>query len=206
MENVLLLASSSTSRQQLLKEVCIPFSVVPQTADELSPSCGMPLEQLVTCIARMKMDHVIMPAGTGGEERFVLTADTLTHYASGVVAGKPSNKEQAIRQIQEARAGQITTGTAFCLEKRRYELNEGVNSWQCIGQAVRFVSAQYQFYIPDMWLDRYFELSNGYYGSGAIAVEGFGSLFLKELCGSYSTIVGLPLYELREELDLMGFF
>ncbi len=206
MNNILLLASSSSSRQQLLTDACIPFTIVPQVAEELAPDSGLPLQELVERIATAKMDHVVMPAGVEGDIAFVLTADTLTQYASGVIAGKPVNKEHAIEQIKAARAGQIVTATAFCLEKKEFKMTAGAGSWHSIERVIRYVPAQYQFIVPDEWIERYFELSKGYQGSGAIAIEGFGSLFLKEVQGSYSAIVGLPLYELREELNRLRFF
>lgn len=205
MNNVLFLGSSSVSRQQLLKDAGIPFILVPQNADELACDWGMSLQKLVEHIAISKMNHVIMPTGNDGDYAYVLTADTLTEHSSGAIVGKPVNKDQAIEQIRAARAG-VTTGTAFCLEKRQFITKAGIGSWHSVERVVTYLSAQYQFIIPDEWIDRYFELSMGYQGCGAIAIEGFGSLFLKEVHGSYSAIVGLPLYELREELERLGFF
>jgi predicted house-cleaning NTP pyrophosphatase (Maf/HAM1 superfamily) len=68
------------------------------------------------------------------------------------------------------------------------------------------VTADYVFDVPDAWLDIYLEKSRGLVASGAIAIEEFGSQFLKTVHGSYTTIVGLPMYELREALEKIGFF
>lgn len=201
MKHTLLVGSSSASRQQLLKEAAIPFMVVPQNADETKCDWGMPLQQVVEQIAAYKMEHVIMPVGEQGQISYVLTADTLSQDSSGAIVGKPASMQAAIEQIRVSRAGMIT-GTAFCLEKRRYDQG----AWDMQERVMRFVSSHYQFDVPEEWIDRYFALSNGYQGSGAIAIEGFGSLFLKEMRGSYSAVVGLPLYELREALSQLGFF
>jgi len=110
---------------------------------------------------------VQMPAAyKDGEYAFVLTADTLTQYASGIIAGKPGNKQQAIEQIKAAREGLITTGTAFCLEKKQWQVSSAGDGgeWHCVQQVVQYVSAHYQFNVPDNWIDRYFELSRGYQG------------------------------------------
>ncbi len=42
--------------------------------------------------------------------------------------------------------------------------------------------------------------------SGAVAIEDYGAQFLKTVDGSHSAIIGLPLFELREALDELGFF
>jgi len=201
MKNILLLASSSASRKQLLTDAAIPFVTVPQDADESACDWGMSLQKVVEHIAIFKMAHVIMPTGADGQEKYVLTADTLTLNKSGEILGKPTSREQAIAHIKSIRAG-VSTGTAFCLEKKLFH----DNAWHTSEQIVRFVQAEYQFNVPDAWIERYFEASEIYQKSGAIAIEGFGALFLKEVRGSYYTIVGLPLFELRESLEKIGFF
>ena len=62
---------------------------------------------------------------------------------------------------------------------------------QCIG-------AEYIFNIPDQWLEKYLGDYAGSSVSNAIAIEDFGEQFLKVVHGSYSAIIGLPIYELRK--------
>lgn len=45
-----------------------------------------------------------------------------------------------------------------------------------------------------------------YNSAGALFVEGFGAQFVKEVNGSYSAIIGLPMFEVREALEQIGFF
>ena len=66
--------------------------------------------------------------------------------------------------------------------------------------------ADYVFEVPEEWIDIYLEKSVGLRASGAIAIEDFGEQFLKSVSGSYSAIVGLPMFELREALSQLGFF
>ncbi len=201
-EHVLYLGSQSPSRQQLLREARIPFTLVDQDADERSCDWGLPAEQLVLHIARKKMERVVLPAGTDGQTCFVLTADTLTHDKQGRVYGKPENREQAKHNVKLFRDG-CTVGTAFCLEKRTWR----DDAWQPVERIEKYVAAQCVIAIPDELIDHYFDTMPGaLHASGGIMVDSFGAQFVKQMSGSYTTILGLPMFELREALATLHFF
>jgi septum formation protein len=208
MTNILYLASKSKSRQRLLKEAGINFEIIDQNADERSLSWDRPLKELLEIIAIFKMDNIIIPNNLNQENNiiFVLTADTMGVDQNGKIFGKPENKQDAINKIKAYRNG-AQTATAFCLDRKIFKNNK----WKLEERIINFVSAKYIFDIPDNWIERYFELSlasgiNYLQVSGAVAVEEFGAQFLKSVDGSYTTIVGLPMYELREALSKIGFF
>lgn len=201
MKNILLLGSTSQPRQQLLKEAQIPFQLVEQRADESQCDWGLPLQQLVEQIALYKMDHVVLPKGKKSEICFVLTADTLSQNKGGKIEGKPIDSDDAIKKIKAARAG-TRLCTSFCLDKKIW----CGGAWNIAERIQKSVFAEYQFIIPDEWIDNYLENSIGLSCSNAIAVDLYGAQFLKAVHGSYTTIVGLPMFELREALAQLGFF
>jgi len=202
MNNILLLGSKSYSRKLLLDFARIPYQVIEQDADETQCDWELAMPQVVANIARYKMKHVIMPQGTQeGQIAYVLTADTLSQEKDGTISGKPVNREDAINKIRRARAG-MRTGTAFCLDKRVWR-NE---KWEVEQRIEQYVEAEYIFDIPEAWIERYVQNSIVLNASGAIAIEEYGAQFLKEVRGSYSAIVGLPLFEIREALEEVGFF
>lgn len=202
MNNILLLGSKSYSRKLLLDYARIPYQVIEQDADETQCDWGLAMPQVVANIARYKMEHVVMPQGkTEGQIAFVLTADTLSQEKDGTIGGKPANLEDAIEKIRRARGG-MRTGTAFCLDKRVWQDGK----WQVEQRIEQYVEAAYIFDIPEEWIDRYIANTIALNASQAIAIEEYGAQFLKEVRGSYSTIVGLPLFEVREALEELGFF
>lgn len=203
MPHTLYLASSSASRQQLLKEAQIPFTIVSQSADEKKCDWTLPWQQVIENIARYKMAHVILPEHAKHQKHvFVLTADTMGVDIDGLVHGKPSDKQDAIDKIKALRRGG-KVGTAFCLERRSFK----DIAWVVEERIEQFVSADYEFDMPDEWIEKYFEAVPQYMKvSGAITIEGYGAQFLKSLKGSYSTVLGLPLFEVREALETLGFF
>lgn len=201
MLNTLFLGSKSQSRQQLLAKAGILFIVVSQDADETVCDWNLPMSDIVSRIALYKMDHVVLPAGSEGDTCFVLTADTLSCDAQGTIFGKPANRQEAINMIKATRNGGLT-GTAFCLDKKTWRSH----GWHCEQRITRYVASECFFDVPDSWLDIYLEQPFVYSSAGAIFVEDFGAQFVKEIKGSYSTIQGLPMYELREALNEIGFF
>ncbi len=201
MKHALYLASKSPSRQQLLREADIPFQMLSQTADEAACDWGLPLDKLVASIALHKMKHVDLSSFEEQKTLFILTADTLSQDENGTIQGKPKDRADAIAKIKQARDGtRLCTG--FCVDKKVWR--DGV--WHIEERIEQVVHARYTFSIPDEWIEQYLEKSIALGCSNAIAVEGYGAQFLKEVQGSYSTIVGLPMYEVRQALQKIGFF
>jgi septum formation protein len=202
--NILFLGSKSPSRKELLEQAGINFIGVSQDADETQCDWRLPLEQVVNHIALYKMKHVILPDGDKENEVcFVLTADTLSLEPDGTISGKPTDREDAIAKIKAAQKGWMRTATAFCLDRKIWK--NGV--WHLEERIQDCVVSEYIFHIPDNWIERYLEHEQrSAQASGAIAIEQFGIFFFKEVRGSFSSIVGLPMYELREALEKIGFF
>ena len=198
----LLLASKSPSRQMLLREANIDFTTIEQDADEAQCDWNLPVAEVVSHIALYKMEHARIPAGSNvGDICFVLTADTLSSDNNGIIHGKPTDLEDAIAKIKNARTGS-TLCTAFCLDRRIWD----GTIWNVDERIQQCVSSRYLFDIPDDWIETYLQQTLAQQCAGAIAVEGFGSQFLQLVEGSHSAIIGLPLFELRQALATLGFF
>lgn len=200
MKNILYLASKSASRKKLLEKAQIRFEILEQEADESQCDWGLPLQKVVESIAVHKMKHVIMPKGTEGQIAFVLTADTLSIDPTGAIRGKPDNLEDAIEKIKIARGGVNRCGTAYCLEKRIY--TNGI--WKTSKQILGYAEATYEFEVPDEYIVSYIEKSGALDAAGAIKIED-GLQFLKSVHGSYTAIIGLPMYHLWDHLLQLSF-
>ncbi len=197
----LFLGSSSQSRQMLLNQINIPFEVIGHTADEDLISRDAPFYEVLAAIARYKMDHVALLVGNEGDVAFVLTADSMGRDGQGTIHGKAKDREDALHKLKML--GQhAETATAFCLDRRFFKNG----AWILQERIEKVVGARYKFIVPENWIDRYFENSTALIVSGAIAIELYGSQFLESIDGSYSTVVGLPLFELRCALEKLGFF
>ncbi len=203
MHNILLVGSSSASRKQLLEEAKIPFMVIGHTAAEESVDHTLPLARLVQTIARLKMEHTIVPSSYTKEYAFVLTADSLGHDTLGKPLGKPRDREDAINKINAVNNKKSSNCVAVCIDKKKKDAH---GQWETVKRREICVESSFIFHVPEQWMERYLNHSWAMIASGAIAVENYGAQFTKLIEGSYSGIMGLPMYEVREALDALGFF
>ncbi len=201
MNTILYIATKSNSRKLLLERSGIPFEIIEQNADETKCGVGLPLPQLVEAITLCKMDHAILPAGKEGQTIFVLTADTLSLDNLGTIRGKPADLKEAREMLKAACGPNNICGTALCLDKKVFKNNE----WQTQRRIIRYAQAQYSFDIPESMIDSYVQRNDALQAAGAIKIEN-GAQFVKKIDGSYSAIVGLPMYELRLALEELGFY
>jgi septum formation protein len=125
----------------------------------------------------------------------------MSHDKTGTIHGKPVDKADAIAKIKAAREGSFLC-TAFCLDKKIWK----PGGWVIEERIADIVFAEFLYIVPDNWIEIYLEKTPYLDVSGAIAVEKFGNQFLKTVQGSYSTIIGLPLFEVRQALEKLGFF
>ncbi len=195
----LYLASQSRMRRVLLKQACIPFSLLEQSADEAD--CDWNEEPLIVAssIARYKMDHVILP--TDGHDCYVITADTICVDSKGAIHGKPVDHADAIKMLKLWREGALVI-TGFCIDKKSYTNS----TWYTTERIEEVVTTEIDFSIPDEWLKEYLKRTSFMDCSGAMTEEDYGFQFVKSIHGSYSNIIGLPLFEVRKALMAMDFF
>ena len=200
----LYLASQSPIRKQLLTEAQIPFSVIPQSADEEKHGISANVDKRVTEIAQAKMAHAEIPSGkTVGETCWVLTADSLVQSHAGTIFGKPNSYEHAVQMLRELRAGPCQVVTGFCCSRFVWD----GSMWRVDAEYCQAVAAQVVIDITDDWIATYLEKHPyALQTAGVLVVEGYGAQFVKTVHGSYTTVMGLPLYELRCALEKLSFF
>lgn len=199
---ILYMASNSASRKRLLADAGIPFQVIMQDADESQISTEQSLSDVVMQLAQLKMQHAQIPVGVQENEIcFVLTADTLGLTNSGRILCKPVDYVDAITMLQDARAGSLTV-TGFCLRKLQWQ--HGV--WVVIDEVIDFDQATSIFNVPGDFIDFYLQAIPYLSVSGAISIEGVGGQFLQSVNGSYETIVGLPMFKIRQALFQLSFY
>lgn len=201
MKHILYLASKSASRKKLLERAGIAFEIIGQDADESQCDWNNELQKVVENIALHKMNHIIMPAGKEGQIAFVLTADTLSVDTTGAIRGKPADEQEALQMLRNANGPNNRCGTALCIEKKIFKNG----AWQTERRIVKYAQATYDFYIPPEYMKKYLYDTGAMEAAGAIKIED-APQFVRSITGSYTAIVGLPMFELRQALQEMGFF
>ncbi len=203
--DILYLGSQSRSRQILLDYAGIPFKVLEHGSDESYAHADGTLEHQVTTIAHDKMQTLLLPdrSEVVHDYLFVLTADSLVKDPrTGEVFGKPENREHAIQMLEAERKGPIEVMTGCCLRKYMWQQD----AWQLAEEKLWATGAMIEFYVDTASVDRYFATRPiAVHCAGAGAIEEHGLAYFKRINGSYTAVLGLPLYEVRQELGMLGF-
>ncbi|MFP5408144.1 MAG: Maf family protein [Gammaproteobacteria bacterium] len=193
------LASQSPRRRELLKQIGIAFDVLPLRAvtgrlDVIEvPRTGEPAPDFAQRMATEKaacgwravdMRHLL---------RFpVLGADTVVEL-DGDILGKPRDRLDAAAMLTRLSGRQHRVHTAVAVHHEdRMEL-------RLSSSLVRFAA------IDDTVIARYLETGEYLGKAGAYGVQGRAGAFVEHIEGSYSGIMGLPLYETSTLLKMFGF-
>ena len=204
-KDIIFLASQSASRKQLLSYAAIPFKILDHTTNEKLVKQTGSFYEYILAIAQHKMNHVLLPSPDTIQDNylFVLTADSLTYDKStGIIFGKPKDMHDARRMLKHKFGKLIEVATGCCLEKKIIKNNE----WITEQKKEWVTSGEIEFLLSDQDIDVYLKkMPEALYASGAGIIENFGLSFLKSIRGSYTAVMGLPLYELRQALTTLSF-
>ena len=183
----LFLASASPRRRELLTQIGVPFSLIAAAIDE-TPHPAENAEQYVQRLAREK---ALAGLALVGDDACVLGADT-TVVLQDRVLGKPADRDEGLAMLAALSAGEHQVMTAIALASHD----------RC---EVRLVSSRVRFRaITEDEAQRYWASGEPLDKAGGYAIQGWGAVFVSELHGSYSAVVGLPLCETAQLLDTFG--
>jgi septum formation protein len=183
---VLCLASVSPRRRELLSQIGVPHVVVSADIDETFLAGETPRDY-VTRLAREK----VLAIRRSGQQLPVLAADT-TVVVDGKVFGKPRDQAEAVHMLGElsGRAHQVLTAVALA---DSHGLADRLSS-----STVRFRPVSREECLA------YWETGEPRDKAGGYAIQGLGAVFIESLSGSYSGVMGLPLFETGELLRAAG--
>jgi septum formation protein len=194
MEDFVYLASASPRRRELLSQIGVPFQVLSVDVDE-SIAAGEVAERYVSRLARAKaaagLTRRIAAQHGPAAGAPVLGADTAV-VAGGAILGKPVDCKDAERMLGllSARTHEVLTAVALATD-------DGVLS--------RLSRSEVTFreITPEEARD-YWNTGESCDKAGAYAIQGYGAVFVSGLRGSYSGVMGLPLYETAQLLRAAG--
>ncbi|QEY35305.1 septum formation inhibitor Maf [Caproiciproducens galactitolivorans] len=179
---MLLLASSSPRRSELLKMAGYDFNVVPADVNE-GYLRGTPPIQIVELLAARKAEAVAKRY----PQDIVLGADTIV-VLKGRVLGKPKNEEEAkaMLKLLAGNVHQVYTGYCIINNKKYLRGHE---------------STSVEFYpLKESEIDSYVASGEAMDKAGAYAIQGRGALFIKRIDGDYYNVMGLPIGKINRIL------
>lgn len=180
----LVLASQSPRRQQLLTQLGLSYKTVLPMVDE----SRLPNEPIVDYAKRLAYEKAV--AGLALAEMpdcLVLGADTCGEVNEQLLT-KPTDFADARRLLQLLSGKQHAIHTAFSLYDGRQSQTVAVTSWVRMRE------------ISEAEIKAYWQSGEPQDKAGAYAIQGLGAQFVSHLSGSYSAVMGLPLYELSQAL------
>jgi septum formation protein len=187
--SLIYLASASPRRSALLDQIGVPHRVRPVDVDETARG-DETADHYVRRLAVLKAE-TLWQTLDAGQRHPVLGADTAV-VLDDQILGKPRDEQDCLRMLEllSARTHQVFTAVAL-------RASDGCQSRVNVSE-VTFRK------LADEEIRRYWRSGEPADKAGAYAVQGRAALFIQRIAGSYSGIMGLPLFETGELLAAAG--
>ena len=187
MMTTLVLASASPRRSELLNQIGVRFR---QRVIEIDETARQ-LESAADYVRRVALEKArAVQRELGHDEVLVLGADTAV-VVDEILLGKPADFAHARQMLRRlsGRAHRVLSAVALIGEREAVRVSES---------AVWFRA------LSDAEIDAYWDTGEPQDKAGAYAIQGLGAVFVERLEGSYSGVMGLPLYETAQLLKDFG--
>jgi septum formation protein len=182
-----ILASQSPRRLELLQQIGIQAEVCPAHIDETPLSDETP-EDYVNRLARNKAEAVAEKRS----DSLVIGSDTSV-VIDNKILGKPESRDHFFSMFKRLSGAKHQVMTAVAITDGQLTRSE-------------VVITQVSFYpISEGEIERYWLSGEPQDKAGGYGIQGLGALFVKEIQGSYSAVVGLPIAETGKILEKFGF-
>lgn len=184
----ILLASASPRRRHLLDQIGVAYRVQPADIDE-SPLDGEAPEPYTMRIAREKVETGALGRLDG---EIVLGADTSV-VVSGRMLGKPTDEDEAFKMLSMLSGNTHQVHTAVAVMEANGTIESVLNT-----SDVEFAD------MDDEWIRSYIATGEPMDKAGSYGIQGWAGCQIRRVSGSYSSIMGLPLFETARLLGNAG--
>lgn len=176
----LILASTSSRRQEILKKANIPFAILPPDMDEEAFDKSDP-KSMVCELAKNKALSVLNKVN---DDDIVLGVDTIV-YIDNVVLGKPADRADAKKMMQMLSGRKHSVISGVCLiGKNGFIKNFHVETEVVFNK------------LDENEIEDYINTDEPYDKAGGYAIQGLASKFIAGINGCYYNVMGLPLSEI----------
>jgi septum formation protein len=179
----LILASSSPRRIELLKNLNFNFAISPAHISEVPKKNEKP----INLVKRLALNKALSIASSCSKNTFILSADTIVVFKNKIL-GKPKNKKDALQMLTllNGNTHNVITGWCWCFIDKNNKVKTFV---QTLTTKVKFTKASKNF------LKNYINTKEPYDKAGSYAAQSSTGMYLiEEIHGSFSNVVGLPIY------------
>lgn len=185
----LILASQSPRRKELLSYLGVSFKTIPSDIEEVTEKKAP--HQIVEDLAFKKAMNVFQKMQSD-HSKFVIGSDTIV-YMNNEVLGKPASDDEARETLIKlsGKEHSVLTGVCFYLNDNIYKFSEETK--------VLFKQ------LSDQDIAVYLGFNEHLDKAGAYGIQGAAQVFVQEISGNYSNVVGFPLEKMVKKLeDILG--
>ena len=179
---MIILASQSPRRRELLSVITTEFEVIPAVGEEKADR-SLPPSEYVCALA----EHKAREVAASHSDDIVIGADTVVAIG-GEILGKPKDKQDAGRMLALLSGREHSVFTGMCI------LRHSMNILFCEETRVRF------FDLTDNEIKDYIATGEPFDKAGAYGIQGIGALLVSGIEGDYYNVMGLPVGRLAREL------
>ena len=194
------LASQSPRRQELLKQIGIPFEMLTAAPGEDTESLeiALPNEKARDYVERVTFAKSSVALArwqnSGKPWAPILCADTtvsLPGSPAGEILGKPKDPADAVRILQmlSGKVHEVLSAVVLVVDPKTTPL--------CLVQVSEVEFA----HLSESQISNYIQSGEPFGKAGAYGIQGLGGAFIPSIKGSYSGIMGLPIFEVNQLLD-----
>ncbi len=180
---MLILASASPRRKELLSRICENFVVIPSMADETIDRV-IPQEKIPLYLSEKKAMDIF----SKHPDDVVLGCDTGV-VIDGKLLGKPKDRQDTFKMLSHlsGKTHMVITGCTILCGKRKISFS---------------TVTEVEFYVlTDDEIQNYINTGESADKAGGYGIQGKGALFVKRINGDYFNVVGLPISKLNKKLN-----
>ena len=189
---MLILASTSRIRQDLLRNAAIPFEARPPRVDEGAVkeallAEGHPPRNIADALAELKALKIREPG-------FILGCDQVLEH-EGALVSKPETRDDAVAQLMRLSGGKHRLQSAAVIAE------DGQPIWRHVATVTMMMRQASPDYLAD-YVDRNWDVIR--HSPGSYTLEGEGARLFHRVDGDYFAVLGLPLLPLIDFLVTRG--
>lgn len=182
------LASASPRRRELLAQIGVRYELISCDIPEIPLDGELPQN----FVLRMAVEKAQAGKGITGtsSDKPVLGADTAV-VVDNAILGKPRDRQHALSMLQQlsGRSHEVISAVALITDKVETRISRSQVSFRTLTKSE---------------IEAYWASGEPQDKAGAYGIQGKAAIFIDRLEGSYSAVMGLPLYETAELLQAAG--
>lgn len=201
MSEFIYLASQSPRRSQLLGQLCVRHELLlPNAAGDVQEDAeaievvlaAEAPSDYVQRVTGLKLDAAVLRLARRGLPAAPVLASDTTVAVGGEILGKPADAAEAVAMLRKLSGQTHEVLTAVALQN-------GTQRWQVLSvSTVRFMA------MSEAQMEAYVASGEPFGKAGAYGVQGLAAAMIERIEGSYSGIMGLPVFETAQLLRQIG--